>query len=272
MAPDFSLELPWLPASDTHAVVCAICNGTTPAEDVFAFTLNREPFTIRQCIADDLLYLNPQPGSIYAEALYNHPSYFEEANDMYGHIVNDELGAVTAGYRMKEISERTVSPKTFLEIGCGKGYTLDAAKKGGMSVYGIEFSETSVHALRARGLTVEQATLEDPIPAAISEAGPFDVVALYSVLEHVPDPRSLLELLKPLVAVGGTLVIRVPRMSASGPWLSLLDHFWHFTPAAMEKIAAVTGFTITDQFASGSFIASDGRALESMTLFLSPNL
>jgi 2-polyprenyl-3-methyl-5-hydroxy-6-metoxy-1,4-benzoquinol methylase len=269
MKPPLALSLSWLPADDTHSVSCCICNGANPAETVFSFTLNGATFTIVRCIKDDLMYLSPQPGERYAEALYNHPSYFSELNDMYGHRVTEEKGKVTAGYRMQEIVDHGITPKNFLEIGCGRGYTLEAVQEKGIVAHGIEFSKESVAETRTRGLNVFEATLEMSIPEGIKTAAPYDVIALYSVLEHVPNPTEFLQALRGLLAPQGTLIVRVPKMSIEGPWLSLLDHFWHFTQESLATILSQAGFTTNDVFPSGNFTSTKGDILENMTAFAS---
>ncbi len=267
MSESLDLSYPWLPAENAHEVVCCICNGSNPTEEVFSFTLNKKQFTIVRCSTDDVMYLHPQPGAEYAEALYNHPSYFSELNDMYGHPVTEEKGKITAGYRLQEIIDHGITPKNFLEIGCGRGYTLRAIKDKGIETFGIEFSKESVAETRARGLNVHEATLDAPVPEPIKAAGPYDVIALYSVLEHVPNPLVLLQAVRSLLALNGTLIVRVPKMSSEGPWLSLLDHFWHFTPRSLETILTVSGFTTNDTFPSGSFVGTKGDILESITTF-----
>lgn len=267
-----SFEYPWLPADDVAPVQCCICGGKNPTRAVHAVRVNEQTFEILYCEADDLLFLSPQPGAKYAEALYNHPSYFAETNDAYGHAVTAESGRKTGGFRVDELAERGMAPKTLLEIGCGLGYTLEAFAASGVSVKGVEFSEESAAACREKGLTVEVATLSAPVPAAIAEQGPYDAIALYSVLEHLPDPVAFLAHLGPLLSPDGVLIVRVPRMSEKGPWISLLDHFWHFTSASLQRVLALQGFTVYDSYPSGTFVDTKGGTLESMTVLAKHSL
>lgn len=264
----YSLQYPWLPERDTHVVVCCLCNGSNPTEQVYTFTLNDAEFAIVHCVKDDLLFLSPQPGEEYAEALYNHPSYFGGQEDMYGHPVTEEKGKATGALRLKEIEERVGLPKKLLEIGCGLGYTLQVAQESGVEVLGVEFSQASVEACNKRGVLAVLATIDNPVTPEISTKGPYDLIALYSVLEHVPNPKEFLASIHPLLSSNGKLVIRVPRMSKEGPWLSLLDHFWHFTPDSLVALLKAEGFEKDALFPSGTFVGtSHGGSLESMTLF-----
>lgn len=261
-----SLAYDWLPADDTRSVVCILCNGANPTETAFTFILNGVAFSIERCVTDDLMYLAPQPGARYASAVYNHPSYFDVPNDQYGHAVDEDKGHATGRLRVDDLRERGGVPHTFLEIGCGLGYTLDAFKEAGAEVVGIEFSESSAASCRARGLNVSAASLDEVVPESVRSHAPFDAVALYSVLEHVSDPAHFLERIAPLLSQEGRLIVRVPKMSKDGPWLSLLDHFWHFTPASLERLLKKTGFAILHEFDSGTFVGPEsGEKLTSMT-------
>jgi 2-polyprenyl-3-methyl-5-hydroxy-6-metoxy-1,4-benzoquinol methylase len=113
---------------------------------------------------------------------------------------------------------------------------------------------------------VHLGTVEEPIPANVAAGQSYDAIALYSVLEHVPNPVSFLERLTPLLSPEGTLIIRVPRMSAEGPWVSLLDHYWHFTPESLQRALEMQGFTLYDSYPSGAFVDTKGMVLESMTV------
>jgi SAM-dependent methyltransferase len=263
-----SLDYPWLPADATHPVSCCLCGGTAPAEEVFAFTINGRRFAIRRCVADDLMYVDPQPGQAYAEALYNHPSYYTGEDDMYGFASTPERGREVAAIRLEEIRARGPMPRNFLEIGCGFGYTLEALREAGAKVCGVEFSAAAVAECRRRGVAVELATIQDLVPPGVAAGAPYDCVALYSVLEHVPDPRAFLRQMRSLLASHSLLVLRVPRSAAAGPWLSLVDHLWHFTPDSLRRLLSGERFALHELAPSGRFIGlQHGGYLDNMTGF-----
>ncbi|RQU97584.1 methyltransferase domain-containing protein, partial [Burkholderia cenocepacia] len=81
----------------------------------------------------------------------------------------------------------------------------------------------------------------------------YDVIALYSVLEHIPDPASFLRELKRFCPAETLVFIRVPKMSEAGPWLSLLDHFWHFSETGLGKLLDYCGYQTLESYPSGVF-------------------
>ena len=73
--------------------------------------------------------------------------------------------------------------KRLLDIGCGEGTFLLAAKAEGWSVAGTEMNPS---AARAAGLEVH------PELSAVRALAPFDCITLWHSLEHMPDPRATL--------------------------------------------------------------------------------
>lgn len=99
-----------------------------------------------------------------------------------------------------------------LEIGSAKGDFLAkvAAVNREATVTGLELNRIAAEEARARGLNVLTETLEHH---AEGHAGEYDVVASFQVLEHVPDPMSLLRDAIRLLRPDGRLIIGVPDNS-----------------------------------------------------------
>jgi SAM-dependent methyltransferase len=60
------------------------------------------------------------------------------------------------------------------------------------------------------GLRIEARPLGSPVPAG----GPFEIITLFHVLEHLNDPGAAMELLETWLAPGGRLVIEVPNVES----------------------------------------------------------
>jgi hypothetical protein len=72
----------------------------------------------------------------------------------------------------------------------------------------------------------------------------FDVISLIHVLEHVPDPITVLTELATRLTRGGVIVIQVPDFSANYFDLVVADHLSHFTEESVTNLARVAGFEI----------------------------
>ena len=94
-----------------------------------------------------------------------------------------------------------------LDVGCGGGILADAMARKGASVLGIDLAPKSLkvaqlHALEAQttGVTYREISAE---ALAAEQAGSFDVVTCMEMLEHVPDPASVVRACATLVKPGG---------------------------------------------------------------------
>ena len=97
--------------------------------------------------------------------------------------------------------------KQVLDVGCGGGILADAMARRGAEVLGIDLAEKSLkvaqlHALEAqtpnisyRNVAVEQLAVEMPQQ--------FDVVTCMEMIEHVPEPASIVRACAQLVKPGG---------------------------------------------------------------------
>ena len=94
-----------------------------------------------------------------------------------------------------------------LDVGCGGGILSDAMARQGAQVTGIDLSTKALkvaqlHALEAQtpGVQYREISAED---MAAEQPGVFDVVTCMEMLEHVPDPGSVVRACASLVKPGG---------------------------------------------------------------------
>ena len=92
------------------------------------------------------------------------------------------------------------------ELGCGSGGMLESLAAFGPAV-GVELDPALREIARGRGLDVRAGALPDHIPL---EAGRWDAVCLFDVLEHVADEAGSLRACRRLLAPDGRLVVTVP--------------------------------------------------------------
>lgn len=100
-----------------------------------------------------------------------------------------------------------VKGKRVLDVGCGGGILADAMARKGASVLGIDLAGKALkvamlHAMEAQTEGVQYRDISAEALAA-EQPGSFDVVTCMEMLEHVPDPSSIVKACAALVKPGG---------------------------------------------------------------------
>ncbi len=102
-----------------------------------------------------------------------------------------------------------LSGRQVLDVGCGGGILAEAMASRGAHVTGIDLSEKALGVARLHGLESGIAVDYQLVAAetlATQEPARFDVVTCLEMLEHVPDPESVVAACAALVRPGGTVV------------------------------------------------------------------
>lgn len=128
-----------------------------------------------------------------------------------------------------------------VEIGCGSGGMLEALGRFG-AARGIESDPLLRERARERGLDVHPGSLPADLPA---EAGGWDAVCLFDVLEHVSDEAGSLRACRRLLAPGGRIFVTVPAYA----WLwsrhdELLGHRRRYTVGSLRDATEAAGFVV----------------------------
>ena len=138
---------------------------------------------------------------------------------------------------------------TLLDVGCNIGAFLTEARAAGFQTAGVEMNrECAEYAQSQLGLDVFNGRLDQ---AGFAD-GAFDVVTLYDVLEHVPEPTRLLQEIRRILKPTGLLVVQSPNIDSvmanwtktEWQWLCLPDHLFHFTPATLATLIGQSGFEV----------------------------
>jgi SAM-dependent methyltransferase len=137
-----------------------------------------------------------------------------------------------------------------LDIGCGSGGYLAFLAEMGWHCAGVETGAKSrAYAQTVLGLDVR----EGPLEACGFPDAAFDVVTLWHVIEHLPDPRATLREIGRILKPEGLLLLRTPNVESweaalfRGNWYGLdaPRHLYLFSPATMERLLRQCGFAVT---------------------------
>lgn len=125
--------------------------------------------------------------------------------------------------RRFQFLKHMLTNRAALDFGCGAGGFLLKARSLTATVEGVELEERLKSHFQEQNLTVFSNLSEIP------KEKKYDIITLFHVLEHLPDPKFILSELSHLMADNGQVIIEVP--SADDILLTLYQNepFSHFT-------------------------------------------
>lgn len=227
---------------------CPFCGGRgTKALD--AWDRNRETtherFVYARCAECGTVYLASPPSDLpryYADDYYDFDPHGEPA------WRDDPLPLKAAAYRVDLLRAHT-EPGHLIEIGAGTGAFAVSAQTAGFQVSAIEMSERCCRYLSERE-GIDAICSDSPLEA-IARLAPARVVALWHVLEHLPNPAEVLAGIAEKVEPNGLLAIAVPNPRSlqmrllRTRWVHLdaPRHLCLVPPAALIARGRALGFT-----------------------------
>ncbi|MDP3822894.1 MAG: bifunctional 2-polyprenyl-6-hydroxyphenol methylase/3-demethylubiquinol 3-O-methyltransferase UbiG [Burkholderiales bacterium] len=133
--------------------------------------------------------------------------------------------------------------KRVLDIGCGGGILSDSMARRGASVLGIDLAAkplkvAQLHALEAQTPNVEYREVSAEALAA-EAPGSFDVITCMEMLEHVPDPSSIVAACTTLVKPGGWVFFSTINRNAKAFVFAIVgaEHVLQLLPKGTHEYA-----------------------------------
>jgi SAM-dependent methyltransferase len=228
-----------------EAAACGLC-GETAADLLFEAENCRQrvtdlKFPVRRCRSCGLAYTSPRPAAGEMGAFYR-GAYYAQDRAPGAARLNDLFA------RERVRAARRVAPRgRALDVGCGAGVFLEHLLGEGFDAWGLEpFGGGEGVGAGEPGRRIHHGDLG----SCPFEEGSFDLVTLWHVLEHVPDPVDTLRRVRRLLRPSGALLLEVPNFGSAearqlGPRWFALDvprHFWHFSPGTLRAAGARAGF------------------------------
>jgi len=221
-------------------------------------TLSAKNFEFSKCLNNNCghVYVDPMPNSEELDVYYAKNTSGLENSDSWtmvnDYAINPQLvHKFYEGNRIRFLKSKGYlkSGTSVLDVGCSTGMFLRVLKDQGYeNVVGVDVSLEQV--------THCQVVNEIPAFRSLSEIPKdncFDLVSLYAVLEHVPNPVEVFEQSAQRVKVNGHLIVDIPnyrslyRILSGKKWLWLIPpvHLQYFTPKSLVKLASNSGMEIS---------------------------
>lgn len=193
-------------------------------------------------------------GDTYSRAYYVNPESYPQWD------TDPQLKEILPR-RVLTISKLKPTRGRLLDVGSGLGHFMAAAQVDGWDVTGVEPSAYARKIAQNRtGATIYDSVFD------LNQAGPFDCVTLWDVLEHDPAPLMLLRRLRDVMAPDALLCVSMPNHAGLEARLrgkswrffrSEYGHMMHYTPNTLALILGRASFDVAQMHTEGSLNVSN---------------
>ncbi len=176
---------------------CPLCKGAR-----FKTYVRAKERTVVECLDCGLRALNPMPSLGDMEEINEetvHPFFSATLED-------EESYRAYFAHKLDDLQRQRPTGR-LLDVGCGAGFFLDAARKRGYNVAGVDLSPVPARYCRdTLGLDVTIGSLYD----YKAPTNNFDIVTMFQTIEHDPHTAEICAELYRIMAPGGVLMITTP--------------------------------------------------------------
>jgi 2-polyprenyl-3-methyl-5-hydroxy-6-metoxy-1,4-benzoquinol methylase len=226
---------------------CIVCGSG----DIGEHLIDHCGISIFRCRHCRFQFMNPQYSDRYLTDYYS--QYLDDDDYDYWHEplrVSHDL--------YLSLVEKHVAPGKMLDIGCGYGHLMEAARDRGWEIHGYDVDPVATGKVADR-LQVEVAC-GDFFTCEVGSG--YDLIAMHQVLEHLKDPSGYLKKIRGLLNPGGVLFVAVPNIKSLsnrlkfglermglrrkniGKYYDTSHHVLYFEPATLTTLLARHGFEV----------------------------
>ena len=225
--------------------------------------LTRTEYDLIHCKPCDVVYLSPLPSDRDLEILYVDELQFdywtEEGAGAVTDFMTGRLRALLAG-----IGWKPGAPLSVLEIGAGPAWMARAAKA--VSPQALTVAQDVTPEVAQKCPWVDHYIVGSTDDPAIDAHGPYDVISMTHVIEHLTDPVAILRRLRPITR--GAVFLTAPHRPIK--WDGSIEswrqysynhvpaHLQYFSDAGLRRAADAGGFKLA--FWDGA--SEEGQAFE----------
>jgi 2-polyprenyl-3-methyl-5-hydroxy-6-metoxy-1,4-benzoquinol methylase len=229
---------------------CQVCGGSESS-----LVFEEPPYTVRRCAACTLVWVSPRHSDDSIHEVYG-ASYWRSDSPKtkgYADYANEApLYLKTFKKRLRFVRRFVPERARVLDVGCAAGYFLRVMRDAGHDVFGVEVSAAIARdAIREVGSDRVHVGTLDTAPADRGfRAGSFDLVTMWDVVEHVPDPQALLRQARAMLKPSGHLLLETQNVDSR--FANLLkerwhhykheEHIYHFNPSTVRRLLEQSGF------------------------------
>jgi len=235
-----------------HSDNCTLCgnSGNKFLVDIYGFSY----YECNQCGS---AYVSNRPDDKEISRIYNSDYYTEVTKIVYA---NDNI----IDFRVKNIAEPkvdfvlnniTTKKKTWTDVGCGVGEIVKVVQDKGWDVVGVETNDSErEYGIKKFGINIDGEFITE---SNIDTYGKKGVVSMFSIIEHLSDPKSIIRHISKVQEKDDNIVVEVPHYPSLTCFSQMTFpehinrmmhpplHLYLFSLKALKNIFEENGYEIT---------------------------
>jgi 2-polyprenyl-3-methyl-5-hydroxy-6-metoxy-1,4-benzoquinol methylase len=232
---------------EKYFIACPCCNNTSAIE-IFI----KDEFTFCSCIECSTVYVNPRPSLKRLLDFYSDASFLKHWSDKIFPSTEEVRKKIIAYPMLERILRWTLNPDLLVDIGAGCGIFCSVVKERlKTEVIAIDSSDFFIKDLNQKGIRLIKKSIEDISEDDVSDV---DIVTAFEIIEHLFDPKVLLQKSHKMLKQNGLLVMSTVNikgfdLSVLGPLSENIVapiHLNYFHPESMKKFLELNGFSILE--------------------------
>lgn len=241
------LEFKLRALKDAYGPNCAACGERLSVE--------RETFaeaTYLECLECTAVFQAARPEHSAIETIYAGEGYFDDVAKGANYLRHERWLRDRARFFLSRASAHLKRPWVglrVLDVGCATGVLLDEVRRRGADVVGLELSPWAAKVARDR-FNIDVRRMD--IMKADFDDHSFDLITGIHVIEHVPDPLTVVRRLQHWLKPDGVLVLATPDNSSIGArvfgkrWAYYLpnEHLTIFSPHSARRLYGGAGLHV----------------------------
>lgn len=222
-----------------------------------------ESFTVVECRDCGLMFLNPRYSARELKEAYPDEQYSDRSGFFSGSILLKRSGAIPEikfrGETVDSVKNRARMVRIMqfknggriLDIGCCNGSFLALLERNGWETYGVDFSSAAIE--NAQQVFGQNRTFCGELLDAEYPTNFFDVVTLYDTIEHLANPRTVLEEVQRISKTDALLVIQTNDMESLNArffprsMLFPAQHLYYYRKRDLVQLLAGNGFDLVEE-------------------------
>jgi 2-polyprenyl-3-methyl-5-hydroxy-6-metoxy-1,4-benzoquinol methylase len=249
---------------------CGICSSSELSPAISKPSKDGKLYTIYKCRSCSILQVSPIPDQSELDEYYTNEYFTKRTDRGYDNYYSDTirrelfrvwgLNLADLNVSLMQVNKGQVSsykiPRS-LDIGCAAGYFVDYCKSFGWQSQGIEIATEPVRYGRdVLGLDILQ---EDFLEWDREGKNQYDLISLWASIEHMREPKRVLEKIRQHLNPGGIVVLSTCRwgilskiLKENWRFLNVPEHLFYFGFSEFRRLMESLGYETISSVTYGS--------------------